>query len=135
MIVTHTANAAGHRRVYLGGKASMECWIQPKADGIAWTFHAATAPGRYPLTEDERRTWAAHILLALATMLSVDNADLTTVPFERIAALHLADPSVYRRMAVPRRQRIDQGYVSTVPDVGRPSELPNARDVFSSRRS
>lgn len=113
----------------------MECWVEPKADGIGWTLHIATAPGRYPLTEDERRIWVAHILLDLATMLGVDDADLTTVPFERIAALHLVDPSVCRRMSVPRRQRIDQGYVSTVPDIGRPSQLPDARNVFSPRRS
>jgi hypothetical protein len=43
MIVTHTQNAQGQRRLYLGGKSPLECWIEPDVDGVRWTFNALDA--------------------------------------------------------------------------------------------
>lgn len=92
MIVTHTLNAQGHRRVYLGGKASVECWIEPAADGIAWSFHMDTAPTAYPLPDDAMRAWAKQVLLQLAAEIGTEPDTLKAVPFECIAALHTTKP-------------------------------------------
>lgn len=132
MIVTHTTNPEGHRRVYLGGKSSLECWIEPLADGISWSFHLETAPGRYPLRDDQRRAWAAHTLMALAEELAVSPEELTTIAFERIAALHTASPLEYRRIAVPRRQRMEHGFMAEPPRVTSPS--PQFRRAGGARR-
>lgn len=128
MIVTHTSNAEGHRRVYLGGKASLECWIQPAVDGTAWTFYTEVAPGRYPLSNDDLRAWATHMLLALSEALHVAPDELLTVPFDRIAALHCANPLDHRRIAVPRRQTVEHGYMSTAPHITRPQADFRAED-------
>lgn len=48
MIITHTQNQAGYRRIYLGAKFSLECWIEPQADGRAWTFHYDIGAGLPP---------------------------------------------------------------------------------------
>lgn len=133
MLVTHTTNPEGHRRVYLGGKSSLECWIEPDADGAGWSFHLETAPGCYPLPDDQRRAWAAHVLMALAQELAVSPADLAHVAFERIAALHTASPVEYRRVAVPRRQQVEHGFMATAPHVTRPQAHGSERD-FTSRR-
>lgn len=136
MIVTHTENAEGHRRVYLGGKASLECWIEPLADGTAWNFHIETAPGRYPLPQYQQRDWATYVLLELARELAVPPAELAGVAFERIAALHTSSPLEYRRVAAPRRQRADNGYVATAPNILRPKAgFTESEFVFSRRRA
>ena len=128
MIVTHTENADARRRVYLGGKASLECWIEPKADGRAWTFHLEEAVTGNRLTEDDRRIWVIHTLLALAEALAVSPRDLRAIPFEAIAALHVADPFASRRVATPRRTPVENGFRATRPDVRRPREDFRHRD-------
>lgn len=120
MIVTHTTSADGQQRVYLGGKASLECWIEPQLDGIGWSLHAEIAPGTYPLPAEDMRAWMTHLLLALAKALTVAPADLKAVPFERIAALHTGSPQDYRRIPVPRRQINEHGFMATPPNITRP---------------
>jgi hypothetical protein len=120
MIITHTQNASGQRRVYLGAKSSLECWVEPAADNIAWSFHTDTAPSSYPPPPENLREWAKHMLLALADELRVEPADLAAVPFERIAALHATNPMEYRRVALPRRQPIENGFMATLPTITRP---------------
>jgi hypothetical protein len=119
MIITHTINDQGHRRVYLGGKSSMECWIEPKADGVAWSFRCETSPGRYELPQDLLRTMAQQILLALADELGCVPAELAWVPFERIAALHIENPTEHGRAASPKR-RSSEGFVATAPGIDAP---------------
>lgn len=130
MIVTHTQNAQGHRRVYLGAKASVECWIEPAADGIAWTFHVDTAPTTYSLPADTLREWAMHVLLQLAAALESKPDDLKAVPFERIAALHTINPADYGRAPAPKRHANAHAFTTTPPDIAQPStdySAPNAR--------
>ena len=121
MIVTHAQNAEGHRRIYLGGKASIECWIEPKADGVTWSFHLDTAATGTQLDPDQQREWAVHTLLRLAQELNVSPHDLSVVPFEQIAALHHTDPFASRRVATPRRQSPENGFKATCPHVRSPS--------------
>lgn len=120
MIVTHTVNPQGHRRIYLGAKASIECWIEPAADGKAWLFHLESSASCYPRADTELRQWAQQILMKLAAELSVAPAELNSVPFEAIAALHTSDPVDYRRVPMARRQRADHGYFNTAPEITQP---------------
>lgn len=115
MLVTHTTNPEGHRRVYLGGKSSLECWIEPLADGVGWSFHLETALGCYPLPEETRQAWANEVLITLAKQLEVSTTGLADVAFDRIAALHTGNPVDYRRVAVPRRQRVEHGFMASAP--------------------
>ena len=134
MIITHTCNAAGQRRVYLGSKSSLECWIEPGDDGGKWSFHLEPSPTCYPPSADHLREWAAHILLGLADELNVSPNDLQAVPFEHIAALHVADPADYRRVAVPRRATLEHAYMSTPPHVTRPGRASTCDDKRFQRR-
>lgn len=127
MIVTHTQNAAGQRRVYIGAKASLECWIEPNTDG-AWTFHIAEAVAGIGMDYASKRQWAIHVLAALAGELDVPPADLASVPFEAIAALHTASPYANRRVPLPRRAPIENSFVATGPGITRPRADFTARD-------
>ena len=120
MIVTHTLSADGQCRVYLGGKSSLECWIEPKADGRAWSFHMDCAVAGNALTAQDMQTWAVHTLLELARLLDTPPGELAAVPFERIAALHSADPYAGRRVAAPRRRTVEAGFMSSPPGITRP---------------
>jgi hypothetical protein len=131
MIVTHTLNAQGHRRVYLGGKASVECWIEPAADGIAWSFHLNTAPTRYPLSDDVMRGWAKQILFELAAEVGTQPEHLKAVPFERIAALHTTNPADYGRAPAPRRQAYAHAFTTTPPEIKKPDAASHS---FSGHR-
>lgn len=121
MLITHTTNAFGHRRLYLGGKSSLECWIEPAADGIAWSFHMAPAVTGNPLTVEQQRQSAIALLLALADELAVPTSDLKAVPFERIAALHSSNPFDHHRVAVPKQKLYDHCYMAARPNVTRPA--------------
>jgi hypothetical protein len=120
MIVTHTRSAQGQCRVYLGGKSSLECWIEPKADGRSWSFHMESAVAGNALAPEDERAWAVHTLFELARLLGTPPGELASVPFECIAALHSVDPFAGRRVAVPRRRVIENGYMATVPGIARP---------------
>lgn len=133
MIITHTINAEGLRRVYLGGKSSLECWVTPLPDGIAWELHTDVAPGSAPLPDTDMRSWVTHLLLSLAHELNVAPLDLKDVPFEMIAALHTTNPLEYRRVAVPRRQAVEHGYMATAPNITRPRADFTSQD-FENRR-
>lgn len=128
MIVTHTMTATGQRRIYLGGKASLEAWIEPDPDGTGWKFHLDAAVTGQHLSEHDRRSWAIHMLADLADELAVAPNDLAAVPFEAIAALHVVDPYAGRRIAVPRRRSIDAGYMATPPNITRPKADFTHRD-------
>lgn len=134
MIVTHTQNADGQRRVYLGGKGSLECWIDPKSGGQRWTFHLAEAVSGTPLSPNEQREWATHMLLSLARELNVSPLELHDVPFEAIAALNSHDPFEGRRVATPRRNALDKAFVSAAPHITRPREYTAPRREFSRQR-
>jgi hypothetical protein len=133
MIITHTMNAEGLRRVYLGGKSSLECWVTPLSDGIAWKLHTDVAPGSAPLADTEMRSSVTHLLLSLAHELNVAPLDLNGVPFEMIAALHTTNPLEYRRITVPRRQAVEHGYMATAPNITRPRADYTTED-FDNRR-
>lgn len=134
MIVTHTRNAQGHRRVYLGGKASVECWIEPAGDGVAWSFHMDTAPTTYPLPADTMRGWAKHVLLELAAEVGTEPGKLKAVPFERIAALHTTNPADYGRAPAPRRQAYAHAFMTVPPNITRPSSDFAGADFTQQRR-
>lgn len=129
MIVTHTQNPQGHRRVYLGGKASIECWIEPAADGVAWSFHMDTATTTYPLPDDTMRACAKRVLYDLAAEVGAEPGDLKAVPFERIAALHTTNPADYGRAPAPRRQAYAHAFMTTPPKIQRPEQSFSARDT------
>jgi hypothetical protein len=80
MIVTHTQNAQGQRRLYLGGKSSLECWIEPDEDGTHWQFKALDAVTGNDLTDDERRACMTHYLLGLARELGIPPLELAHMP-------------------------------------------------------
>lgn len=108
-------NAKGERRVYLGGKSSLECWIAPSIDKKSWSLHLETAVTGNPVSSHERSAWAFHTLVTLAGELGVDPEDFQTVSFERIAALHMENPFNSRRCALPRNRAIENGFVSAAP--------------------
>lgn len=120
MIVTHTRNPQGHRRVYLGSKASVACWIEPAADGIAWSFHIDTAATAYPLSDDALRQMATHVLLELAAAIGATPQELKGVPFEGIAALHTANPADSARAPAPRAQAYAHAFVTMPPNIAQP---------------
>lgn len=134
MIITHTVNAKGQRRVYLGGKSSLECWVEPLTDGSQWSFRLETAVAGNPISAAEQKAWAFETLLALARVLEVPPDALADVPFERIAALHMSSPFDCRRVALPRSKPIENGFMSTVPGKSRAaSDFVTARS--GTRRS
>ena len=120
MIVTHTQNADGQRRVYIGGKGSLECWIEPQPDGGGWTFHMDEAVTGQSLGPDDKHRWAVHTLLALADGLGVSPDDLAVVPFEAIAALHSSDPFAGRRLPTGKRKVPENAFLAMGPGVTRP---------------
>lgn len=128
MIVTHTKTANGQCRVYLGGKGSLEFWIEPKDDKQGWTFHLDAAVTGTQLTGDDQRVAAIDILSKLAHELAVTPADLAAVPFEAVAALHTTDPYAARRIPSSKRRAPDQGYMSTPPGITRPRSDFTAAD-------
>lgn len=132
MIVTHAINGDGHRRVYLGGKASIECWIEPLADGVAWSFHIDSAPTREPFSDLTLRAHANHVLLSLSAALNCSPSDLKAVPFECIAALHAAE-SPGGRAPAPRRPAYEQVFMATAPGITRPRADFTARDFAGYR--
>jgi hypothetical protein len=134
MIVTHTRNATGQQRVYVGGKSSLECWIEPAVEKHGWTFHIDAAVTGNQIDADDKRAWAIHILLQLAAVLDVAPEQLSAVPFEAIAALHVTDPYAGRRVATPRRQAIVNGFMATTPDIRRPAEDFRAHERDHRRR-
>lgn len=133
MIVTHTISGDGHRRVYLGGKASIECWIEPLGDGVAWSFHIDSAPTCEPFSEATLRAHANHVLLSLSAALNCPPSDLKAVPFECIAALHAAEP-LGGRAPAPRRSAYEQVFMAAAPGITRPQADFTARDFAGHRR-
>lgn len=128
MIVTHTTTANGQCRVYLGSKSSLEFWIQPKDDKRGWTFHLDAAVTGTQLTTEDHRDAAIDILSKLANELAVAPADLATVPFEAVAALHTTAPCGSRRIPSSKRRAPNQGYISTPPGITRPRSDFTAAD-------
>jgi hypothetical protein len=133
MIVTHAMNGQGMSRIYLGGRSSIECWIEPKADRIGWSFHLEDSFCGNRLDDTDKKQWAAYTLMELADALDVAPADLHTVPFESIAALHTADPFASRRIAASRRPNMDFAYVSTAPHMSKPAAGSRASDYARNR--
>jgi hypothetical protein len=128
MIITHTQSQDGHRRIYLGAKLSLECWIEPKNDGRTWTFHYDASAGASHVEPHLMRAWAESLLLQLCEELNVEPQQLTHVPFEAIAALHTVPPTHHKRIATPQRKVTEYGFMSTPPNTTRPSADYRARD-------
>lgn len=110
-----TRIADGQRRIYLGGKSSIECWLEPK-DRTAWRFCWEPAVTGQRLDAEQARASAVHLLGQLAEELHVAPVDLAAVPFDAIANLHENDPFSRRRMSQGRRRPIEQGFVATAPN-------------------
>lgn len=72
------------------------------------------------VSEAERRQWAFKILLRLADTLDVTPEHLASVPFDRIAALHVENPFNSRRCALPRNKSIENGFVALAPGKAQP---------------
>lgn len=121
MVITHTQDRNGNVRIYLGGKSSLECWIEPQGKDGAWQFKCDQAVSGNFIAPSGQREYASHLLLRLARKLCVAPADLADVPFEAIAALHDANPFESRRVAMPRRKQIEHGFMATAPHIQRPS--------------
>lgn len=136
MIVTHTQNAAGQRRLYLGGKGSLECWIEPAADGIHWSFHATDAATGTDLSDDDRRACLAHHLMGLSRLLDIAPMDLAHTPFEILASAHTANPLAGRRMPMPRNKAQEHGFMATGPDIRCPTTdfTPSGAEFTRARR-
>ncbi len=134
MIITHTTNGQGQARVYIGAKASLECWIEPAPDGIAWTFHLGESFCGAPITGADKRTWATHILMQLAEALDVAPADLASIPFGNITALHMGDPFLHCRMPASRRPDKDFAFIATMPNMTQPAGMDTASSYAKQRR-
>lgn len=134
MIITHTQSQDGHKRIYLGAKLSLECWIEPKDDGRAWTFHYDASAGATHMQLADMRAWAESLLLRLCNELNVEPALLAQVPFEAIAALHTVPPTHHRRVASPQRKVTEYGFMSTPPNTTRPSSDYRARDFADNKQ-
>jgi hypothetical protein len=117
VIVTHARNAEGHRRVYLGGKSSLECWIEPNRDGHGWSFHVDRAVTGNAVTDADATTCVVYTLSRLCDELGVTPRDLANVPFATIAALHTVDPFCGRRIATGRRAAFKSGFMAAPPDM------------------
>ena len=120
MIVTLTTNATGHQRIYLGGVASVEAWIEKADDGRHWTFHMTDAVGGSRLSDGDKRATAIHLLMQLSDLLDCAPDDLAHVPFQVIASLHNSNPREHRRVATPRRDILEHAYLATAPNMRRP---------------
>lgn len=133
MLITHTQNAAGDRRIYLGPKGSLEGWLEPTTAG-GWVFCWQHDPTSWLRSVGDVQAWAADLLTGLAAEVGVPLAELPARSFDELALYHTPDPDEQRRQ--PRRRRRDQviGFVPTPPDITRivprylPG-LPNARKV------
>lgn len=126
MIITHATNGQGHARVYLGGKSSIEAWIEPAADRVAWTFHLGESFSGAPISDADKRACASLTLLKLSELLSVAPSDLSSVPYERIAALHTADPFLNSRIPASKRPNMDFAFVAAAPHMTRPAGMDTA---------
>lgn len=135
MIVTATANAKGEQRLYLGGKASLECWIEPDPDGHGWSFHVEEAVTGNNLTLDDKRDFARHMLESLAALLETSLTELWTIPYSRIIALHCPNPFLGRRAPSPRKQFLDQGFIPIQPQPTGPPVANSPRLSASPRRN
>lgn len=115
MIVTLTKNAAGHPRIYLGAKSSLECWLEPKPDKVRWTLHVEEAVTGNKVMEADKRAYVIQLLIGLANELGVAPGKVLEVPFQAIAKLHEADPYLQRRVPAPRNRMIENGYAAVAP--------------------
>jgi hypothetical protein len=120
VIITHMQNADGQRRIYLGGKSSLEYCIEPKHNGTGWTFHWEPAVTGQAINTELARQSAIHVLTQLSEQLRVRPQELAAVPFDTIAALHATDPFSRRRISAGRRRTVEQGYMATAPELRRP---------------
>ncbi|WP_072387130.1 hypothetical protein [Hyphomicrobium sp. CS1BSMeth3] len=115
MIITHAVDPHGNSRIYLGGKASIECWIEPSQEDASWTFHMQEGLSGTHLDHHQKHQWAIHILKALADEIGVAPSDLKGVPYHAIMNHHTPDPFDGRRAPAPRKQSYDTAYVATPP--------------------
>lgn len=118
MIISHTVNVNGQRRIYLGGKGSIDTWLEPKDDGKAWRVRF-TPDDMHMLTADDVRHSVVALMEKLASVLGVTAHQLDGVPFDAIARFHCTSTTRDRRIPSPQRDVIETGYMVTPPGVAR----------------
>lgn len=118
MIISHTVNVNGKRRVYLGAKGSIDTWLEPKDDGKAWRVRC-TPDDMHMLTVDDVRQSVMALMEKLAAALGVTAHQLDAVPFDTIARMHSTSTTRDRRIPSPQRDVIETGYMVTPPGVAR----------------
>lgn len=119
MVITHTVNHEGQRRIYLGGKFCLDGWLEPKDDGVQWRFRFDASQAHGHIGPDDIVEWAKGLMAGLARELEVDDSALDAVPFEAIAKLHTTPNSHCRRIPSPQREIIETGYMPTPHGVKR----------------
>ena len=132
MIVTHTRNAAGEQRVYLGGKGSLECWIEPDQTSGHWRVRVDEAVAGNRLTVPDKQAWVRYMLTELANLLDVPIDQLPVVSLSDIAALHVSDPCTGRRAKAPAQRRREANFVAVHEDR---SNVANQAPRFSRQKS
>lgn len=118
MIISHTVNVDGKRRIYLGAQSSIETWLEPKADGKAWSVRYATNGCTYLDTKAIATAVIAQ-MHQLADALRVTPHELDGVAFDTIADMHTTSTMRDRRIPSPQRDMIETGFMVTPPGVAR----------------
>lgn len=118
MIISHTVNVDGKRRIYLGAQSSIDTWLEPKEDGCGWSIRFNTNGCTYLGREELVRAVIAQ-MHQLAETLNVTPHQLDDITFDRIAELHTVSTNRERRIPSPQRDIIETGYMVTPPGVMR----------------
>lgn len=118
MIISHTVNVDGKRRIYLGAQSSIDTWLEPKDDGRRWSVRFNSSDCGYHSREDILQAIVGQ-MNRLARALAVEPERLDDVAFDAIAALHTASNTRERRIPSPQRDTIETGFMVTPPGVAR----------------
>lgn len=118
MIISHTVNVDGKRRIYLGAQSSIDTWLEPKEDGRHWSVRFNTSDCGYHSGDDILKAIVGQ-MHQLAKALAVTPSQLDNISFDAIAALHTASTTRERRIPSPQRDTIETGYMVTPPGLSR----------------
>ncbi len=119
MLLTHTVNHEGTRRIYLGCTFSLQAWLEASDDSTSWSFAYDVSQAPPHMDAYAMRQWAAGLLKTLADTLNVAPCELSQVPFDTIAKLHTVPDTHGRRIPSPQREVIETGYMPTPPGTAR----------------
>lgn len=118
MIISHTVNVNGQRRIYIGAQSSIEIWLEPKEDGKRWSVRH-NASGLAHLEPRDLLHAVIAQMVALAQTMQVTPQQLDTMTFDAIAAFHSTSSTRERRIPSPQRDMVETGYMVTPPGVQR----------------